>query len=240
VADSQLIAFPEVVAGEIGIESSSDFLSAGALLRRAWAYPSCGRLDWLAGYRYAYLREELLVEQFLVSNDPVGPPPVGTTFDVFDDFRTFNEFHGADLGLQFWTETHGWTVELLGKAAVGATIRTVEIDGQTIVVSPVDESVTDGGLLAAPSNMGRFQSSQLSVLGEFSLRVRRPLSRFFTLTAGYSLLALNNVVRSGHQVDLVVNPTQLGGGTLVGPARPALAMRDSTVWLHGFSVGLEW
>lgn len=239
--DAQLVGFPNVVWGDLSIQTSSDFLSAGALFRKAWLCGDNARVDWMTGYRYAQLRERLLVEEFLVARDPLGPNPVDTTFDLFDDFRTWNEFHGADMGLQLWTHAHGWTIEVTGKLALGALIRTVEVDGATFVEPPVGSpSLAPGGLLALPTNMGRFQSSRFSVLPEFTIRLRRPISHFFTFTVGYSALVLNNVVRTGDQIDLVVNPSQLGNGALIGAARPTTLMKDSTVWVHGVTLGLEW
>ena len=199
------------------------------------------RVDWLAGYRYAQFQERLLIKEFLVSTDPEGEEEVGTAFDLFDDFRTWNEFHGADLGLQLWTRVHGWTLEVLGKVALGAVVRTVTIDGETYEIPPDgDPSLTVGGLLALPTNIGHHHSSQFSVLPELTVRLRRPISRFFTFTCGYTVLLVPNVMRTGDQVDLALNPTQIGGGTLVGAARPAVPLKDTTVWVHGFTVGLEW
>ncbi len=240
-SDAQLVAFPNVTWGDISVQTSSDFLSAGAVFRRGWRCFDDARIDWLAGYRYARLREELLIEERLVSVDPGGGVAVGTTFDVFDDFRTWNEFHGADLGLQLWTHMHGWTIEVLGKVALGETIRTVEVNGETFTLSPAGvPSLAPGGLLAMPTNMGRYQSNKFSALPELTIRLRRPISRFFTFTVGYTALVLNNVVRTGDQIDLAVNPSQFGNGALIGTARPAMLMNDSTVWVHGFTVGLEW
>ncbi len=239
--DAQLVGFPDVVLGEISIQSASDLLSAGAWYRKAWRCTDAARIDWVAGYRYALFREQLLIEESLVSTDPVGPVAVGTTFDLYDDFRTWSEFHGADLGLQLWTHTHGWTVEVLGKIALGSTLQTLEIDGQTLVVPPVGgASLAQGGLLAMPTNIGRHQSNQFSVLPEVTVRLRRPISRFFTFTIGYTAMALNNVLRTGDQIDLAVNPTQFGNGLLVGDPRPALQMVDSVMWVQGITVGLEW
>jgi hypothetical protein len=239
--DAQLIGFPNVVVGEILIESSSDFLSTGAWFRQGWRCWDEARIDWVAGYRYAQLRERLLIEESLISIDPGGPVAIGTAFDLFDDFRTWNEFHGADLGLQFWTRAYGWTVEVLGKVAFGATLRTLEINGETITSPPVGlASFAPGGVLAMPTNIGRYQSSQVSVLPELTIRLRRPISRFFTLTMGYSALVLNNVWRTGDQIDLAVNPSQFNNGVLVGAARPAPILKDSVVWLQGFTIGLEW
>ncbi len=239
--DSQLIAFPDLVVGDILIETSSDLLSTGAVVRQAWLRHEDARLDWLAGYRYARLREELYASEHLISTELGGPIAFGTTFDVLDEFRTRNEFHGGDLGLQLWTHMHGWTVEVLGKVAVGAVARTVEINGSTLVEPGVgDASLTSGGLLTAPTNIGRYQSCRFSALPELTIRFRRPISRFFTFSVGYTAMLLDHVVRTGDQLDVVVNPTQLGNGVLAGPPRPTVLMNDSTLWVHGLTIGLEW
>jgi len=165
---------------------------------------------------------------------------VGTAFDIFDEFRTWNEFHGADVGLQLWTHAHGWTIELSGKLGLGAMVRTVDVAGETLVIAPASTTVSPGGLLTAPSNIGRSRSARFSVLPELTVRLRHPLSRFFTITAGYTVLIASNVARTGDQIDMVVNTSQLGNGVLVGDPRPARTVNDSTLWVHGFTVGLEW
>ncbi len=239
--DAQLIAYPSVAIGDILIETSSNLLSAGAVFRQAWVRNDDARIDWLAGYRYARLKEDLYVNETLISTDLASPIAFGTSFDVLDEFRTWNEFHGGDLGLQLWTHMHGWTVEVQGKIAVGAISRTVEINGNTLVVTPTDAaSLTSGGLLTAPTNIGRYQSCKFSALPELTIRFRRPISRFFTLTLGYTAMMLDHVVRTGDQLDTVVNPTQLGNGVLSGVPRPTVLMNDSTLWVHGFTIGLEW
>ncbi len=239
--DAQLISFPNVVWGDILIETSSDLLTANAAFRQALICHDNGRVDWLAGYRYIRLQEDLFIGESLLSVNPGGSAAVGTEIDLFDEFRTWNEFHGGDLGLQLWTGGHGWTVEVLGKLAVGTVARTVEINGATLVVPPVgSESLTSGGLYTAPTNIGRFRSCRFSASPELTIRLRRPISRFFTLSLGYTATILDHVVRTGDQIDTVVNPTQLGGGAPVGPPRPTALMHDSTLWVHGFTMGLEW
>ena len=88
--------------------------------------------------------------------------------------------------------------------------------------------------------MGRHHSSCFTTAPELSIKLRRQLSRYLILTLGYSVMVVDNVVRTGDQLDLVINPTQLNGGTFSGVPRPAALMNDSQLWLQGFSVGLEW
>jgi hypothetical protein len=239
--DAQLISYPGVVVGAVQMETSSDLLGAGVLFRHGWLCGSRGRLEWLAGYRYLQLQERLAAYEALVVTDPGGSVTVGTTFDILEEMSTWNEFHGGDLGVQWWTEAHGWTLEVATKIALGGIARTVQIGGDTLVNSPGDSPVlVPGGLLALPTNIGRHHSSRFSAVPELSVTFRRPLTPHFILTVGYSLIVADHVVRTGDQLDLAVNPTQLGGGTLAGAARPAVLMNDSTLWLHGFNVGLEW
>jgi hypothetical protein len=239
--DAQLISFPDVAAGGISLETSSDFRSAGVLFRQAWLRGEGGRIEWLAGYRYVELQEELLAHEIVVSTDPGGVVPRGTTFDIFEDVSTWNEFHGGDVGLQWWTHVRGWTVEATTKIALGGLARTVEIGGETITESPGDPAtIAAGGLLALPTNMGRHQSCRFATVPELSIKLRRQLSRYLILTLGYSVVVVDNVVRTGDQLDLAVNPTQINGGALSGPARPTVLMNDSRLWLQGFNIGLEW
>jgi hypothetical protein len=53
------------------------------------------------------------------------------------------------------------------------------------------------------------------------------------------VLYLDDVVRPGTQIDRVVNATQIGGGALVGPARPAFGFNSTDVWLYGANFGIE-
>ena len=147
-----------------------------------------------------------------------------------------------DLGLQWWTHLHGWTVEVVTKVAIGGMSRTVDIGGETITDPPgnSDATVSAGGLLALPTNMGRHHSSCFATVPELSIKLRRQLSRYLILTLGYSVVVVDNVVRTGDQLDLVVNPTQIDGGALSGVPRPAVLMNDSQLWLQGFNIGLEW
>jgi hypothetical protein len=233
--DAQLIPRPDMVSGGIAIETSSDFMSTGVLFRQGWFRGDRGRVEWLAGYRYLQLQEELAINEVQVAEDL-------TVVDIFDAVSTWNEFHGADLGLQWWTHLHGWTVEVVTKVAIGGIARTVDIAGDTITDPPGNSAATisPGGLLALPTNIGRHHSCSFATAPELSIKLRRQLSRYLILTLGYSVMMVDNVARTGDQLDLVVNPTQINGGALPGIPRPAVLMNDSQLWLQGFNIGLEW
>ncbi len=239
--DALLVAYPDVAAGALGLETSSDFQAAGAAVRRGWLSGDLGRIEWLAGYRYMRLRETLLAHSTTIVTEAHGPVPAGTLFDMSDRFETWNEFHGGDVGLQWWTQAHGWTLEILTKVSLGGLSRIVSINGETVTQTPADDMVWQpGGLLAQPSNIGRRRSTCFTAAPELSLKLRRQVTRHLIFTVGYSLLAVDRVARTGDQLDLAVNPSQFHGGALIGPPRPAAWMNDSTLWLHGLTLGLEW
>jgi hypothetical protein len=58
--------------------------------------------------------------------------------------------------------------------------------------------------------------------------------------AGYTLIVLNDVLRSGNQIDRVVNTSQIGGQPLEGAALPAPNFDHSTLVLQGINLGLEY
>jgi hypothetical protein len=48
------------------------------------------------------------------------------------------------------------------------------------------------------------------------------------------------VGRAAPLVDPQVNPTQFGGGELVGPAAPGPRFATTDFWAQGVSIGLEY
>jgi outer membrane protease len=95
-------------------------------------------------------------------------------------------------------------------------------------------------LLAQPTNIGSYEDSTFAVLPEASINVGYQVTRHVRTFVGYTFLYLNNTVRAADAIDPVVNSTQIGGGTLVGDARPAFSFDDeSSLWLQGVNVGVD-
>ena len=69
-------------------------------------------------------------------------------------FQTSNEFHGAEIGTIWEGGRCRWTWEFLAKMALGSMHQIVDINGSTVIASPVDAGTTySGGLLArAPTS----------------------------------------------------------------------------------------
>ena len=242
--DSQLVAYPNVVAGAVRVATGSDLRSAEALLSMNWLQGCRGRVDLLGGYRYFRFREGLLVEENLVSTDPGGLIQQGTTIDLFDRFDTSNSFHGGEIGLLTSLQRGCVQFDIATKLGIGNVRRRLLIDGGTVVTTPNgSQAVSAGGLLALPSNMGRYENDAFGLLPELNLKARMCLTDHLSVNLGYNLLFLTNVYRAGNQIDRSIDPGQLPGGMPINglaPGRlvhPTVPLDSSTLCVQGLNVG---
>jgi hypothetical protein len=244
--NSELIAFPGLLAGSVSANAASTgLLGADALLR---ANLCCGcnyRLDVVGGYRYLRLSDHLGVDEHLVSTSATNPNliPLGTSILLADRFDTRNEFHGLNLGLKGNLWRGPWVLQGRALLAVGDNREVVNISGATTVTVPgAGPPVTNvGGLLALPSNIGRFSKDRCEVIPELGARVGYQVTPHLQAFAGYSFLYWGGVVRAGNEVDLAVNPNLLpGSGTpATGARRPMPLLTNSSFWAQGIELGLE-
>ena len=109
-----------------------------------------GRIDWLLGYRYLYLYDQLTIQENLTGL--AGSDFPGVNFQITDSFRTKNYFNGVNGGLNYERRFGRLFVGTRATVALGVTHSVVTIDGSTRI-RDVDGTVTNfpGGLLALPS-----------------------------------------------------------------------------------------
>jgi hypothetical protein len=195
------------------------------------------------------LDDSLVVQDVAVvsTGTPGGLPR--EAFASADVFRSLTRFNGAELGIveRWWRERT--SLQVVGTVALGASSIGTSIGGGTIATettgTPGDTTttvtgVTPGGLLAQPTNMGSFDTSLLAAAGEVGIAADYALWSQCRLSIGYTFLWLTTVGRAADQVDIAVNPSQLGGGTLQGVPAPIFDLRTSIFWAQGVSVGLEY
>ena len=74
---------------------------------------------------------------------------------------------------------------------------------------------------------------------EFGVNINYCLTDRVSLVGGYTLLMLTDVSRTGEQIDLSVNPTQINNGVLAGAARPQSQFTNETdFWAQGMNFGI--
>lgn len=246
---SQLISFPGSIAGTAEVTATALLGGADANLRLGLFGGGPVQASLLFGYRYLDLTETLAIHQNAQLRDDAvtgfeglrlsGPALVA----LHDSFRTRNQFNGGQVGLRTAVALGRFDVEMLAKVALGSTYQTVDITGNTAVLAPGRLSaVAPGGLLALPSNSGRFHDSAFAVVPEVGVTVGYQLTDNLRFLVGYNFLYWSNVVRPGDSINPLINPTQLPSslrfGPLFGPAQPVATFQTRDFWAQGLTLGL--
>ena len=261
--DAELVSFPNLVAGTVGVQARSEFDSFGLRLRTGLCCKelgcgtpcgrrgcnSCGpnyggnataiyRIDFIGGYRYANLDESLAISENLTSLQSANPG----SFLINDRFDTDNEFHGVDLGVVSEWENKRWAVELTSRIAIGSTRQRVTINGSTTTSNNGASFTSSGGLLALDSNIGTYKRSRFGVLPELSARLAYKVRPDLRLSVGYSLMYWANVVRPGEQIDLSIDPRFIPPATAtpVASSHPQFNFHETGFWAHGLNFGLDY
>lgn len=254
--DAELVQFPGVVNGSVHIDAETSFWGIGPRLRVNLACerfdcnvcdPRCDprdpcdvggyRMDMLVGYRYLHLSDDLTINETLSTVNTTAP----TFFTLRDSFSSSNDFHGVDIGL-LWEGYKGpWSLELIGRVALGNVSQEVTIDGAT-TTSSNGVSVNDpGALLALESNMGTYTRDEFSTVSEFSATLGYALSPQTRFLVGYTFIHWPNVLRAGDHIDRNINTDLLPPPqATTGPNVPAFAFTEVDFWAQGLSLGLEY
>jgi hypothetical protein len=262
--DSELVAYPNVIAGTVSVAAVSQFRSAGLhLLGNILCNHGCTgnsesgpgacsngfRLDLLGGYRYIRLAEGLTITEHRVAS--VTPR---VAFDSYDAFDTTNEFQGGEIGLVSTYRRDRWWVEGLLKVAIGRTLEQLTISGANRLVLPpqtpgidANSQVTQGpgGLLAEPTNIGSYSTKETAWAPELGLTLGYKLNPSWSATVGYTGLYLSRVVRPGESIDLGVNGSYIPDPTdptvvPTGRPRPVATISQTSYWAQGLSFGVDY
>lgn len=242
VEDSQLVSVPGQLNGTVIVSQWSSL--QGAELNgvvNVLDRPVC-RLDALMGFRHVNLEERLGVAEHLQVAAGV-PVNAGQRFDVLDRFRTADRFYGSQCGARGELTWGLLSLTTTAKVAAGVTEEVAVIRGGT-VFTPAAGGVGElrnGGLLALPSNSGRFTRDVFAVVPEVGVNLALQVAPWLRLRVGYTLLYWSDVARPGGLIDRVVSPAQVpvGGGASGTGSRPAFAFQGTDFLAHGVNLGLE-
>lgn len=237
------IAYPLLFSGGTHIDADMEFIGGEVLLRQAILWRTQGRIDVLAGYRHAHLRDRLTITDHSTSLGAASGYPTGTLIDREDLFSARNDFHGGEIGLMTRLWRGCWSCRLTTKAAFGGAFTRSTIAGQTTTTFDPDDIPVyqhdDGGLLGLPSNSGYRTFSTDAFLGEIGLTLERQISCHSRVAIGCTFLYWDSVVRLAPLIDTDVNPTQLPPGSLSGVAVPAFTLHRSDFWAQGINASFE-
>jgi hypothetical protein len=239
-ADALLIAYPNVAEGSIDVHSGTRLQGLEVLFRRRF-YEQCdSQLDFLVGWRWARLDDELRVDNSITGTGQGGFVPVGTRLTMFDLFESENEFNGGEIGFSYQTQRCRWSMEALMKLAIGSTDTLVSVSGETTTRAGTATDTTPGGLLAQPSNIGQYENDDLTIMPELGVTFGYDITCRLKATFGYTFIYWSQVARSSEQIDFDINPTQFDDGELDGLARPSFPFCMNDFWAQGMNFGLEY
>ncbi len=235
--DSQTIAFPGRADGTIGVRASSEVYGADVSIRQFMYGKYGATVDFLYGYQYMRLDEDLHIASDSTSlNADVAP--VGSTFAIEDSFDIENEFHGAQLGMATRYRERCWSFNALAKVAFGSLARRSTLAGSTFVTNGPSESTTPVGLLVRDTNSGTSTDHTFGWIPEIDLSIGWQRWPCWEATFGYNIIAMTDAVRVSGVIDpeLAVNLSD----PFTGQASPQLGRRDKTFYLQGIHFGMQY
>jgi hypothetical protein len=217
--------------------SSSQLWGAELNLVSKQVSNSCRSVEGLWGFRHINLDESLGILVDL--SRPVGNETAMTSGR--DVFEARSRFYGSHFGLRATQRYHRALFTVTGKLAIGSNVDVVKIAGSRTQMNPGQPPVTtEGFVFAEPTNIGRVSKTRFAVAPEVRVSCSYDLTPRLAVHVGYEVLYWNQVVRLGNQIDRVVNPTQRGGGQLVGAPRPDSRFKTSDLVFQSLSCGLQY
>lgn len=249
-ANSQLVAFPGITAGNINIQNSTQLQGFAPVgLFNLCCVETCGagqRFDLIGGFQWLRLNDSVNINEDI---RPIAAPgsafPPGMRIGVNDQFTTQNDFYGFQVGGRGELRRDRFFVNGRALVGLGTTHQHVSINGSTAFTPAGGSTVVQpGGLLAQPSNAGSYSRDVFSAVPEIGVNVGYQLTPHLRAYVGYTFMYWSNVVRPGDVIDTGVNasqiPTAAGPGTLVGPARPSFVFHESDFWAQGINLGIQF
>jgi hypothetical protein len=251
IATPGTAAFPVDLAGKIAVSSVLNFGGAELnfthnLLR------TCGfTLDVMAGVRYLYMNDALAIDQSITTLPGANfqipflgvPQPAGTNFLINDSFNVTNRYYGGQVGARVDWAWRNLDLSGLFKIGAGATNHLFIIDGSSTINTINGTTATvPGGTLAQLSNIGRYSTTDFSVVPEMTLTAGYQITPWLRFTAGYTMLYWSHVMRVGNNIDRNLDPGQVP--TAAFPAitpgtQPAFPAIRTEFWAQGVNVGME-
>jgi hypothetical protein len=238
-------AFPVVNAsatppttGRIGVATGSEMQAADFFFNWVLRRSPCASFGFLAGYQYAHIDEDLLIDSFTQSSVGTAVQSIAVT-DLFD---ANNEFHGGLFGFRGDYRYGRFGVELLARIAFGNMRQTINIAGSTTATDVNGgTSVRNSGLLAqASTNGGLHAQDEFSFMDEAGIRLAfYPVERL-KLSVGYSLMHWSSVVRPGGEIDTLVDGRLLTASPPADATHPALVFDPTDYIVQGLNFGAEF
>jgi hypothetical protein len=239
--DADPRALPGVLAGNINFNYMTRLM--GGEVNGLW---NIGGGDVYQGFNIGLIGgvRYLRLDEKYYSNDQTVELPLGQgdTFKINDNFTTYNQFVGPQVGSMVKFRFDGnLAFDVISKIAAGPNFETQQIGGFTSIIGPNGALIASGkqGLYAQPSNIGHFRHTPVTVLPEIACNFRWEITSYCHFNVGYTFLYLDKVIRPGDQIDRVVN-IQAVGAPQSQPARPIPMFHETSFWVQFAQLGVQF
>jgi Putative beta barrel porin-7 (BBP7) len=234
------VSAPGVETGGVIVDARSQ-LSGGDLDITFNLYRANGlTVNLLGGYRYVELDETLNITANSTlftattytdnSGNVLANAPAGSSVNVFDQFKTRNEFNGGQVGAEFQYMAGRWTLGGTAKCAIGDMHEVVNINGTTTVFPAGGAPVPLQGGNYATLQAGRYSMDRFALAPEGQLSIGYAFTPWIVGQVGYDFLYLSSVARPGSQID----------NTFDGVSHPGVPMTSSSFWSQGLTLSLQF
>ncbi len=235
--DTLLVAFPGAATGSVHVRGSSNVFGGDISVRQLMYGRFGGTLDFLYGYQYMRLDEDLRVSSTSMSQDGQFAPP-GTVISIADSIDTVNEFHGGQVGVASKYREGCWSFRGLAKVGFGSLRRSATRRGSTTTQLGADEDSVSQGLLVRSTNSGVENDSTFGWIPELDVSLGWHYFPGFDVTLGYHIIAMGDALQVSGAVD--PNLASNLSDPLVGTPLPSRALRFDTFYIQGIHVGLQY
>jgi hypothetical protein len=245
-----IVAAPGIATGSILAVAKADMWGAEANAWKNVCYDSPGTnisLDVMAGVRYLDQRGSIDIDttSTFVAN-PIGFPGFGGNRILdHESFGAHNQFFGAQAGARLRWYLENVIVTGQFQLALGDTRQNVTIAGSQVRIQP-DGTVTvsQGGLLARPGNIGHFHRDRFTQVPELGFNIALPIREHVILSLGFTALGWDRIARAADQASTLVDITQVPNFPAAARALPTgqtavVSSSEANLWLVGLTFGLE-
>jgi len=174
-----------------------------------------------------------------------GPTLAPYQVATIDTVQTRNDFFGGQIGFRGDIGFGNWFVNLTGKIAAGCMRERVDVIGySTLTTSTGLVSTQPGGLFDIAQDLGRHHKDRFAILPEGGVNLGYQVCSWLRLSAGYTFLWTNTVIRPTNTISPYLNPNLVPVSPLFNGSFPSAFIRrnvvdDSDFFLHGFNAGVE-
>lgn len=235
--DTFLVAFPNRATGSISIRGDSNVYGADVSVRQFWYGTEGLSIDFLYGYQFMRLDENLSIRSSSISLDD-DFAPVGSTIAISDSFDIENEFHGGQIGIASMYREGCWSLSTLAKLGFGSLARRADLQGETSTSIDGNTAVDNQGLLVRDLNSGKRTDHTFGFVPELDLTLGWRKFPNYEVTIGYHVTALTDALQVSGAIDpsLAVNLSD----PPTGQQSPSAAFNDRTFYVQGIHFGLQY